>query len=51
MDYKEFNVDDFELFLVYRIINCMCEDFSFLFVDDVENFIGFVKGELLVIDG
>ncbi|MEJ6494730.1 succinylglutamate desuccinylase [Pseudoalteromonas lipolytica] len=51
VEYKEFNAEDFELFSVYRTINRTCEDFSFPFADDVENFTGFAKGELMATDG
>lgn len=51
VEYGEFNASDFELFSVYRTINRTCEDFSFPFADDVENFTGFAKGELLATDG
>lgn len=49
--YPELHADDVELFSVYRTINRHHEDFSFTFADDVPNFTGFAKGELLGHDG
>ena len=51
MTYPDLHADDVELFSVYRTINRHHEDFSFTFADDVPNFTGFAKGELLGHDG
>ncbi|MEO2279485.1 succinylglutamate desuccinylase [Pseudoalteromonas pernae] len=49
--YPELNESDVELFSVYRTINRTNENFSFTFADNVPNFTGFAKGELLGQDG
>ncbi|MFY8275064.1 succinylglutamate desuccinylase [Pseudoalteromonas sp. SSDWG2] len=51
VQYPDLKAEDVELFAVYRTINRTHETFSFTFDDNVPNFTGFAKGELLGIDG
>ncbi len=50
-DFGAFNLNNFEVFDVYRTINRTQENFTLHFSDDAPNFTGFAKGALLATDG
>lgn len=51
LDLTEYNKEDFSFFEIEQFINRHCDDFTFHFSDDVENFTEFPIGAVIATDG